>query len=511
MKNLILIGSVACSATIGFTQTDTYVLEQNNVSAILSNNGVFFNDATSNLPGYEVPTGSGNHLIYAMSFWFGGTDINGQVKLAAQTYTGESDFFPGALTNDGPAIASIPPQNAGIYPVLKSEIDYHIAHFNDVGYVVPASIANWPAHGDYTLSIAYLLAPFEDVNGDGMYNPANGDYPKIKGDEAVYMILNDKADIHGSTGDPIGLEIHYLFYQFNTADYRNDVTFLNMRVINRGTQTLYNFHSGCFVDPAVGNGSDDYAGYSAVGNVMYAYNSDNNDADYGANPPALGITLLSQQASGFNTFTVSGPTTLPTSSTHYLDNMQGMWSDGSHFTQGGNGYGGTVETNFLYSGNPNDGATWSELSAGNIPGERSMLLSADHDVLKPFQQICFDYAIIYNKDGNNLQNVQNVIDDALAINTWYAGEDFYCEYGTPLGLKRKVNEISVYPNPSKDGFYVNLDGVYDLDIFTMEGRSVYRESKVSNQAFVDLDLETGVYLIIARQDDKTYQYKMLIE
>src|SRR5687767_6878285 len=146
MEKLVLIGALTLTVNPGFSQTDSYLLDQNNVSAIISNNGIFFNDPALNQPGYEVPAGSGNHLIYSMGFWFAGEDINGQLKMAAQTYTGNSDFFPGALTNDGTAIAPVPAQNAAIYPVLKSEIEYHMLHFNDVGYVIPSSIVNWPAH-----------------------------------------------------------------------------------------------------------------------------------------------------------------------------------------------------------------------------------------------------------------------------------------------------------------------------------------------------------------------------
>nr|MBK9651947.1 hypothetical protein [Bacteroidota bacterium] len=48
---------------------------------------------------YEVPINSGSHSIYAGALWIGGTDDNGNIKVAAQTYrqTGD-DFWAGAET-----------------------------------------------------------------------------------------------------------------------------------------------------------------------------------------------------------------------------------------------------------------------------------------------------------------------------------------------------------------------------------------------------------------------------
>ena len=71
-------------------------LEFNNVSALLRNDGVMWEDKSRRKPEYEVPKGSGEYVIYAGSLWLGGKDVNNQLKLAAMTYDG-NDFWPGPL------------------------------------------------------------------------------------------------------------------------------------------------------------------------------------------------------------------------------------------------------------------------------------------------------------------------------------------------------------------------------------------------------------------------------
>ena len=45
--------------------------------------------------------------------------------------------------------------------------------------------------GDTSLGQAPYLAPFVDVDYDGLYNPALGDYPDVMGDQAIFFIFND--------------------------------------------------------------------------------------------------------------------------------------------------------------------------------------------------------------------------------------------------------------------------------------------------------------------------------
>ena len=48
---------------------------------------------------------------------------------------------------------------------------------DDPTYIIPPSILEWPAHGDQTQGQDEFLAPFYDSNGNGLYEPYDGDYP----------------------------------------------------------------------------------------------------------------------------------------------------------------------------------------------------------------------------------------------------------------------------------------------------------------------------------------------
>src|SRR3989338_6525159 len=109
MKTKITLGIMGLFlAGNSISQISTATLDQNNCSALLSDIGQFFNNPGLTSSGYEVPAGSGQKAIFSASMWFGGLDINGQLKLAATTYYPSQDLWPGALTNDGTATVVTP-------------------------------------------------------------------------------------------------------------------------------------------------------------------------------------------------------------------------------------------------------------------------------------------------------------------------------------------------------------------------------------------------------------------
>src|SRR6187402_1449835 len=64
--------------------------------------GDYWWDPVGQTPFYEVPIGSGKNSIYCGSFWIGGIDNAGQIKVAAQTYRqqGANDMWGGPISRD---------------------------------------------------------------------------------------------------------------------------------------------------------------------------------------------------------------------------------------------------------------------------------------------------------------------------------------------------------------------------------------------------------------------------
>ena len=136
----------------------------------------------------------------------------------------EQDYFIGPKSNKREATRSF------MAKVSKTEILTHIAQSNNSGYQMPDGILNWPAIGDSLLNEPFDLAPFVDVNSNGCYDPANGDYPVIKGDEAIYWINRPN-----DTSALSDLEYHNMLYGFNDPNdpLINQNVFLERTIVNR--------------------------------------------------------------------------------------------------------------------------------------------------------------------------------------------------------------------------------------------------------------------------------------
>ncbi len=303
-------------------------LALNNVKTVIYSGADKWWDLIGNAR-YEVPKGSGKHSLYTGSLWMGGVDINNQLKVAAIRFRQVgNDFWPGPLTTDG--AASIEPDVCAKYDrffkITRAEVDEFVGWYSLMddpalqaelfpGYTIPASILNWPAHGDVTLGQDFYLAPFYDSDGSGDYNPeTGGDYPKydlvgdvdcrttrdirLFGDETLWWVFNDKGNVHTETGaDAIGMEIRSQAFAFATNDEINNMTFYNYELINRGSFTLNNTYFAQWVDPDLGFATDDFVGCDVGRGLGYCYNGVAVDGSggpqhYGANPPAVGIDFF---------------------------------------------------------------------------------------------------------------------------------------------------------------------------------------------------------------------------
>ena len=305
-------------------------LDLNNVRTIVHSGGDMWGDLSTDQPLYEIPKGGGVHALYRGSLWMGGVDVNNQLKVAAVRFRQVGfDFWPGPLNTTTAEIdAETCAEYDKFFPITRTEVDQFVAWYlcsNDpdcdeateyAGYSIPASILDWPAHGDVTMGQDYNLAPYYDADGSGNYNPEDGgDYPyydlnptnfdclserevKLFGDETLWWVFNDKGNIHTETGaNPIGMEIRGQAFAFSTNDEINDMTFYNYELINRGSFTLTNTYFAQWVDPDLGFANDDFVGCDVRRGLGYCYNGLAVDGtggpqQYGENPPAVGIDFF---------------------------------------------------------------------------------------------------------------------------------------------------------------------------------------------------------------------------
>ncbi len=346
-KNSSTIKATAagCTAASGYR-----FLDINNVRARINTGGDMWWDLSA-LPQYFIPKGGTATSMFSGSLWVGGLDVNNQLKLAAIRYRQVgNDYWPGPLTTDG--TASVDQETCVNYDkhflITRADVDKFLEWWNSdnkavdfPGYTIPKSITDWPAHGDVAKGQSFYLAPFYDNDGDGYYDPTQGDYPYydldnslcppkdpdpnfvpertmeenlteykvplvgsilsdqvIKGDQTLWWVFNDKGNNHTETqGAPIGMEIRAQAFAFATNDVINNMTFYSYEIINRSTFELTKTFFSPWVDTDLGYAWDDYVGCDVLRGLGYCYNGKPVDGNgepeaYGAQPPAVGVDFF---------------------------------------------------------------------------------------------------------------------------------------------------------------------------------------------------------------------------
>ncbi len=286
-------------------------LQINDVQALFTSSGYNFMLLFSKnySTGFIVPKGSGKSTIFSNTIWIGGLDEQNVLNLAGEKYRQGPNTASAGTRPDfysGPVMDSA---NYSIYQdttwnyvwnLKKTDIEYHKSHWKDAGYKPIHDILTWPGNGDVSLGQASQLAPFHDANGDGLYNPYEGDCPAIRGDQCLFFIFNDDRGNHQETlGNKLRAEIHGMAYAFDLPGDSafNKTVFLNYKVFNRSLHNYHDVYMGTYTDMDIGYANDDYMQCDAGRGSIIGYNGKAIDGNgqanaYGAHPPAQSVTML---------------------------------------------------------------------------------------------------------------------------------------------------------------------------------------------------------------------------
>ncbi|TSJ44815.1 T9SS type A sorting domain-containing protein [Fluviicola chungangensis] len=361
------------------------------------------------------------------------------------------------------------------YHVSFQMIEDHVdsVAFGSSAYVPVWAIRNWPAHGNTALGQVADLAPFVDVNSNGTYEPLQGDYPSIYGNDCVFSITHYRSN--GDTGK--AFEIHsYVYTQAcDTSEAFNDVLMRKVQVYSRGAAIDSMFFGGLF-DGDLGNYNDDYIGTNVGLGLIYNYNGDlmdeNNSGRVGYQDTlaAQGIMVLkgfkevndgldngigilpgqSVNGYGFNdgiidneyaglfaspVFTgTNAPMgqTDPVSAMQWYNYLNGLWQFGDQLSYGGTGFPGApcvtnIETNYMYPGDSDTlnwatagidpGFSWSEFgpcglgSASNPAGDRRGIYSFGKTSLSNSGMFELDYAYLIKRQSVQTTSIFEPVTD----------------------------------------------------------------------------------------------------
>jgi hypothetical protein len=527
-------------------------LDVNNVKAGIANRGDMHWDigGTQNAM-YEVPKGSGANSNFVSALWIGGLDNSNLLHGAAQTYrqagSGGDQFWPGPLDTISASIDTATALNYDkIWKVSYTDINTFIAAFNSGSVVATPDMLTWPAHG--TGNNSRNLAPFVDYNNDGLYNPNDGDYPKIKGDQTLYFIFNDKLAAHTNTFASMGVEVQGMAYAYGCPTVVSGkpelsyTTFYDYKIINRSSTNYHDVYVSMFSDVDLGYYADDYIGTNVTDNYGYAYNADANDetisaaVGYGSYIPTQGFNIVKGPIANLNdgidnnnngivdetgedcklnkltyynnNFAGTPLQTIdPENGQEYYNYMTGFWKDGSPFTCGGNAYGGTTPTSWVYTAdtytNGVCGSTpWYESS---VPGDRRLILSAGPFTLNAGQMQEVEYAFVTSFDSSivgGMAALPKLKSDIQKINTFYNQVNKpNCLQSITIGVSEllKQNDFALFPNPAKSAITISstINGIVKInyEIVDVLGKVLMQNENTGSDKFsINITaLNSGIY------------------
>lgn len=481
---ILLHGSLSFSQTFN----DVEYVDVGNINAAVCLHGdLNWNPATQK-PACEYPKGSGKNVSFLTSLWMASYDEQAQLRASAQMYRQSgNDFWPGPLNENGVLDMTTSTQWARIWKVSFGDVNGHLANLTHTKTNTPKDILEWPAKGNpyakgkagATLSVTKDMAPFIDVNSDGIYNPLDGDYPDMKGDQMLWWVFSDNGPTRDNTFTPaLEVEVHAKAYAYKRGTLLDNVVYYELDILNRSGWKYPAFRMGIFADVDLGYFGDDYIGFDSTRRLGYVYNGKPIDGTgqpeaYGAAPPMAGYTLLdipgdngsSKVPTGsFMTFNNDNTTSgNPKNGIEFSNYMQSKFRDGVHLKNDyagagtiSSGRGAGPDAMYLFDGDPANPLEWSECASINPVGDRRMVLATNDYAFMGKSSAKVAFALVVADTGSNnacpnvdITNIKTVTDTA-----W----KYYHNPPKPFVSVDAITAgkaLGIYPNPANDIVYVS--------------------------------------------------------
>ncbi len=143
-------------------------------------------------------------------------------------------------------------------------------------------------------------APFYDLNGNSRYEPDLGETPGLAGaDQVLWLVVNDLDERYTRTlfdCPPMGLEIQQTSWGYDQPGLPlGQAAFHRYRIINKSGFKIDSMYVGPFVDPDIGDYTNDLIGCDTLLQMGFAYNGytrDDQFDEFDLFPSAVGHQLL---------------------------------------------------------------------------------------------------------------------------------------------------------------------------------------------------------------------------
>jgi hypothetical protein len=551
----------------GVTADNARLLDINNVSMALLNDGT--NNDSYQTVHNEEPKGSTASCTFFSGLWIGGMDNGGNLHEAAMTYRENGmDFYPGPLdTIYGTTDSTVAGQYDYMWKITKMSLqefqyNWSIGAVQNGTFQPDPDIITWPANG--TGNHSRNLAPFIDVDGNGIYNPlTGGDYPVMKGDEMLYCIFNDNLTAHGESGSvPMKVEIHetsYAFYCPSVADSEKAINYTvyhDYEIFNRSNSDYHSVYVGTWDDDDLGQFTDDYTGCISTENFSFICNAEVNDGNnpfpqlgtYGAHPPIESHAILdgpvAEPSDGIDndndgTIDETGEKNLMTGFVYFYNDwspmgnpehaddyylyLSGKWKDSTNLTYGGNGYGGITPTHFMFNGLMYDTTAWTEKSMNDWLGDRRGLTSCGPFDMRAGEHVHFLFADIFTRDTTvgppDTLYYDQAVNDVRRVRRWYEdNSELSCiqwNVGTNELSADQALLLSLYPNPASTALTIksnDISGKACYEVYDLTGKIIQNGIISGAQTVISVEnLSAGIYLVRVIDNDKVAAKKFIRE
>ena len=234
----------------------TRSMDANNLVFFVKNNGLFADGEYR--PGMFLKEQPENWLLFTAGLFIG-AQTGDSARVMASWFS--PDAVPGAVDGSGQRYGDSDPRfrvyKIGIADSLRSGPDWD----------------EWPE---------YQGAPV-----DGAWHPV------LLGDQTLFCCFTDAQTVPDGyppfDTDPLGAEVHLTVWGWEDVE---DMVFLRWEIVNRSALSWKDAFVGIGADCELGWANDDQVGSDSTLSLVYVYNKDDVDDQFGARPPSLGFMFL---------------------------------------------------------------------------------------------------------------------------------------------------------------------------------------------------------------------------
>ena len=487
MKRLIAYGICLSLAFSALAQNEFALLGED-IKLRINADGSFGINSSDLTPAFYNE--QNHNYLNQGGLWIYAEDDAGQIYTAVHYFRGKdsADIWPGPIDTLTGQTDPVAKWNK-VWEIKEQDITNHRENYSAVGYEVPPSIADWPSNSEN--GFANYLAPFADVNANQIYDPENGDFPVIKGDNAVYIIANDVASEHtASLGLEIGLELHTLTYTYNQNP---NSMFFDTYLICRKNKEYKNVRVGLFIGGECGNNTDNFGATLVNKNTITIYNGDDLDEGFfETNLPYVYGQFLNKDivSSLFFENSTGNFNSIPKNNIDFGYYLNSRWLTGDLTTYGLDGNSGNTDYNFMFPRNSDPQVTyWSEEEENTIPGYRNGLVVAEQATFNKKDYIHLEYCI---GAGNALSESEIFANLESATN-----KNIQMYRTTSRSNKSNLfPKLSIYPNPTNGKFTIENIENFNLQIINCQGDIVFNQENIINNEYTcNVQLASGVYYL----------------